>query len=462
MSLSRKNDTIAAICTAVGEGGVAIVRVSGPKAKEIGRALFSPANPTFREFRPHTLHFGTLVETGGITLDEGLTVFMPGPHSYTGEDTVEFHTHGGQAAPTAVLEAVLACGARLAERGEFTLRAFLTGRLDLTQAEAVAELIHAPTKAALHLAQTKLSGALGRRIAALRHSLEDLRRQLCLAVDFPEDEVECLPLGELCERVDSALAELDRLLSGMDRARAWREGAMAVLCGRVNAGKSSLLNALLGKNRAIVTDTPGTTRDYLEEAINFDGLLVRVVDTAGLRQSADAVETAGMEMSRELADQADLVLFVADGSLLLTSEELEVATGFGPERTLVVVNKADLPSVEPDVASIFEEHWFTTVPVSATTGQGLMELGRAIRRAILAGMDEPDPDEAVPNLRQAEALRRTRAELLHLRQDAGQGIPPDLLGVALETACAQLGSLLGEITPEEILHSIFDSFCIGK
>ncbi len=462
MSATRKDDTIAAICTAVGEGGVAIVRVSGPKAKEIGCKLFSPKNTNFTDFTPHTLHFGQIMDENNSPLDEGLCVFMPGPRSYTGEDSVEFHTHGGRVAPAAVLEAALASGARMAERGEFTLRAFLNGQLDLTQAEAVAELIHAPTKAALHLAQAKLSGALGQRINTLRKSLEELRLKLCVAIDFPDEDVECLSPQELISCVEQATIDLDQLLSGVERARAWREGAMAVLCGRVNAGKSSLLNALLGRERAIVTDQPGTTRDYLEEGINFDGLMIRLVDTAGLRDTADDIEAAGMEMSRELAKRSDLVVFVADGSRPLLKDELAAATAFGPERTLVAVNKADLPSATPDVATIFEEHWFTTVSISAKTGQGLDELGQAIRRAVLAGMNEPDPDEATPNVRQAQVLRCAKKELTTLSQDAAKGVPFDLLGVALERACAELSSLIGEITPDEVLNSIFDSFCIGK
>lgn len=462
MSPNRKNDTIAAICTPPGEGGVAIVRLSGQQAKAIGSAMFQSPRPSFAAFKPHTLHFGKVVAKDATVLDEGLCVFMPGPRSYTGEDTIEFHVHGGHAAPRGVLEEALSQGARMADKGEFTLRAFLNGRMDLTQAEAVAELIHAPSKAALHMAQAKLSGVLGGRITSLRTSLESLRQQLCMAVDFPEDEVECLAPDELITKLDAGISVLDDLLAGVERARAWREGAMAVLCGRVNAGKSSLLNALLGRQRAIVTDVPGTTRDYLEEGIDLDGLTVRIVDTAGLRTTEDDIEAAGMEMSREIAQRADLVVFVADGSRPIAKDELNAAASFGTDRTLIAINKADLEQAEPDPGETFEEHWFTTVRVSAKSGQGLEELGQAIRQSVLAGQGEPDPDEAVPNLRQAEILRKARAELLSMRQDASEGIPPDLLGVALETATTQLASLTGEITPSEVLNSIFDSFCIGK
>ncbi len=461
MSL-RQNDTIAAICTPPGEGGVAIVRVSGVQAKAIATALFSSTSLKFQGFCPHTLHFGNFSDPDGIFLDQGLCVYMPKPHSYTGEDTAEFHIHGGYAAPQAVLEAVLQHGARMAERGEFTLRAFLNGRLDLTQAEAVAELIHAPTKAALHLAQAKLSGILGQRITELRRPLEELRRDLTVAVDFPEDELECLPPDIFLQKLDHALAQLDALLQSVQRARAWREGSMVVLCGPVNSGKSSLLNAFLGKERAIVSNIPGTTRDYLEENINLDGLLLRLVDTAGLRATQDSVEYAGMEMSRALAVQADMVLFVIDGSRAVEDKELETIQSMGLKNLFIVINKRDKPCAIPCPVDIFEAHGFDTLQVSASTGQGLEDLGATIRKHLLSGQGEPDPDEAAPNLRQAKILTQAKKELLGLRQDLQKGLPPDVLGVSLESACSLLASLTGEMTPEEILRQIFEDFCIGK
>ncbi|MGE4469319.1 MAG: tRNA uridine-5-carboxymethylaminomethyl(34) synthesis GTPase MnmE [Desulfovibrio sp.] len=468
---SRRKDTIAAIATPPGAGGVAVLRISGPQARTLGLGLFHSSQPGFRDFTPRLLHFGTIRTAQGRVVDEVLTAYMPGPHSYTGEDVLEIHCHGGDAAPAAILDLLLEHGARMAERGEFTLRAFLAGRLDLTQAEAVAELIAAPGRAALHLAQAKLAGGLGRRVHDLRTQLERLRAQLCLAVDFPEEDVDCLPPKELLQEVASVRQGVQGLLAGMERARAWREGVMVVLAGRVNTGKSSLLNALLGRERAIVTDRPGTTRDYIEEHLLLDGLRVRIVDTAGLRDQVEAestdrpvdeVEAAGMEISRDLAARAELVLFVVDGSRPLNPAEQESAATLAPGRTLVVVNKQDQPPATPHPTQTLHPLGLELLDVSARTGHGLDRLATRIRERCLCGAAEPDPDEAVPNARQAALLREADRELEALAEDTQQAVPYDLLGVRLEGACNTLASLTGEIAPQDVLHSIFDNFCIGK
>ncbi len=455
-------DTIAAIATPPGEGGVGIIRISGSRGLEILGALFTSSKTNFTGFKPYRLHHGIIHDASGRELDEVLAVHMPGPGSYTGEDVVEINCHGGQAVLRAVLGEILAHGARRANPGEFTLRGFLNGRMDLTQAEAVAEMISAPTKAALQLAQIKLSGLLGRKIAALRSQLEELRAKLCVAVDFPEEELDCLPPEELTESVEAAALEIRELLAGVDRARAWREGALVVLMGRVNAGKSSLLNALLGKNRAIVTDVPGTTRDYLEEIVNLDGLHVRVVDTAGLRETQDRVERAGLTMSRELSERADLVLFILDGTEEPAAETIEAALDQGKDRTLVVLNKLDISPASSSIVKKFKEKGMETISLSAKTGKNLQALCTRIRERVLAGCGEPDPGELAPNARQAEALDRAMMELEALKSDALSGIPYDLLGVRLELACAALSEITGEITPTQVLDSIFERFCIGK
>lgn len=457
-----KKDTIAAVATPPGEGGVGIIRISGADSLKIARTLFSSSQKIFKGFKPYTLHHGTIRDKAGQDLDDVLVSHMPGPGSYTGEDVVEINCHGGRAVLRAVLKEALALGARAANPGEFTLRAFLNGRMDLTQAEAVAEMISAPTKAALQLAQIKLSGLLGRKITELRARLEQLRAKLCVAVDFPEEELECLPPEELADGVSTAAGEIRELLAGVDRAKAWREGALAVLMGRVNAGKSSLLNALLGKNRAIVTDVPGTTRDYLEESVNLDGLHVRVMDTAGLRETEDRVERAGLTMSRELSKQADLVLFVLDGSEEPASETLEAALNQGSHRTLAVLNKSDISPARESLADELRAKGLETVSLSAKTGENLQYLCKRIRERILENSGEPDLGELAPNARQAEALNRALAELNALKNDTFSGIPYDLLGVRLETACAIMSEITGEITPGQVLDSIFDNFCIGK
>jgi len=455
-------DTIAAIATPPGDGGVGIIRISGTACRNIAAKVFRAANTKFTDFTPYHLHYGHVLDNEGRELDDVLAAFMPGPNSYTGEDVIEINCHGGRAVLAAVLDEILNLGARLAERGEFTYRAFMNGRMDLSQAEAVAEMIHAPTKAAMHLAQVKLSGLLGEKISALRLRLEHLRAQLVVAVDFPEDEIECLSPENLIGTSSEVRGEIDALLTAVDRTRAWREGALVVLAGRVNAGKSSMMNALLGRNRAIVTDQPGTTRDYLEEAINLDGLNIRLADTAGIRQTDDIIEAAGLEKGRELMDQADLVLFLADATAPLTDDAIETAKGLDTTKTLAVLNKSDLPNFNTEHGAPLVDLDLETITVSAKVGTDIDSLCDRIRDRVLQGAGQPDPDELTPNARQAAVLGAASEELALLEQDTDMGIPYDLLSVRLETACDILSGITGEITSNEILNSIFDSFCIGK
>lgn len=466
----RVVDTIAALATPPGQGGIGVLRVSGPLAKPIGRRLFRSSNSEFHDFLPYRLHHGRLVDDSDAdaanpsALDEILLAFMPGPRSYTGEDVVEFHCHGGPAILAAGLEAILRCGARLALPGEFTKRAFLNGRLDLTQAEAVAEAIAANSRPGLHLAQEKLQGRLGDAIRELRNGLEGLRQALCLALDFPEDEVECLAPEDLIAGVSRTVERIEALLENYRRLRCWREGGLAVLVGRVNVGKSSLLNALLGWRRAIVADVPGTTRDFIEESLVLDGLPVRVVDTAGLRDSADPVEREGVLRGRELLTEADLRLLVLDAGALcaagLDPEEKRLAESLDPATTLLVLNKCDLlpdPAPPPPPAL----NGFARVLVSAKHGQGLDALAASIRER-LAGGEDPAAHALAPNLRQSQALERAAMELRALLDELQARTPYDLLSVRLETACVALAEITGDIASEDVLNRVFESFCIGK
>jgi tRNA modification GTPase len=461
VSIPSAQDTIAAIATPLGQGGVGIVRISGSRSRELGELLFRSARSDFAGFKPYRLHHGWFLDGASRDLDEVLVSFMPGPGSYTGEDVVEINCHGGPAVLRAVLETVLGAGARPADPGEFTKRAFLNGRLDLTQAEAVIEMITAPTRAGVGMAGQKLEGVLGRRISELRAALEDLRTQLCVAVDFPEEELECLPHAELARRTQTVLQGLGELVAGYERNRCWREGVLVVLAGQVNAGKSSLMNGILGRERAIVTDIPGTTRDYLEEAVSLDGLPVRLVDTAGLRETADKVEQVGVLRSRELLDQADVILLVVDRTRGMTDEDVRLLAQYGPDKLLVVENKADLPGDVldlPEGAGSVHGH----VRISARTGQGLDELTDTVRTMAVGTRREPGVSDLVPNLRQKQGLERAADELTALLGELGQEMPYDLLSVRLDAACALLSELTGEITSDEILNGIFDSFCVGK
>ncbi|MDR3045868.1 MAG: tRNA uridine-5-carboxymethylaminomethyl(34) synthesis GTPase MnmE [Desulfovibrio sp.] len=476
----RQEGSIVAIATPPGHGGVGIVRVSGPESHAILGRLFLPASPRFAGFRPWTLHRGRVCDATGAPLDDVLAVAMPGPRTFTGEDVAEIHCHGGPAVLAAVLEAACACGAQLAGRGEFTRRAFLNGRMDLTQAEAVAEMIAAPAQGGLRLAQARLQGLLGVRVAELRARLLDLRAQVCVAVDFPEDEVDCLAPEAFVAECDGVAAGVRGLLSAQQRGRCWQEGALLVLAGHVNAGKSSLMNALLGRRRAIVTDMPGTTRDFIEEPVQLAGLPVRLVDTAGLRDTGDIVEQEGVRISRDLVAQADLVLLVVDAAAGLGHAERELLrqvrdqhahVGKPTGRVLVVLNKTDLANGGESGAAFpcpREVEGCPCVAVSALRGQGVDELAAAARAMVLIGLGEsdaggePESGDLAPNLRQAQALRRALDELDALMADVRAGVPYDLCSVRLDGACAVLSEITGETTPAEVLEHIFSSFCIGK
>jgi len=462
MTTDHKNDTIAAIATPLGTGGVGIVRISGPDAPFIASRLFTSMRPAFSGFRPYRLHHGRIRDQDGRFVDEVLIAFMPGPGSYTGEDVIEINCHGGIKILETVLNAVLSSGARQAEPGEFTKRAFLNGRMDLTQAEAVAELINARAKPGLFLAQTKLTGLFGKKISGLREDLDGLRREICVALDFPEDDIEVLPPEEFKIRLDDAIETIADLIESYERNAAWRDGALVVLAGKVNAGKSSLLNAFLGRNRAIVTETPGTTRDYLEEPVILDGLPVRLVDTAGLRATRDTVELKGVAHSRDLAARADLVLLVLDLGLALPAEARALAAELGPGKVLVAANKSDLPAAEPSPEQDLIREGFEAVRVSATTGDGLLDLARAVKQKIVGADSEPGPADLVPNLRQCRALKDAHEELAGIKDDLARDVPYDLLGVRLDLAGEKLAEITGHSAPQEILDQVFARFCIGK
>lgn len=483
-------ETIAAVATPPGAGGVGIVRLSGPAAAACALRVFHPTASGFSGFEPRYMHHGRIlapsISPAGADnarmVDEVLAVFFPAPHSFTGEDVVEIHGHGGPLVVAEVLRTLLAAGKDLGVRearcGEFSKRAFLNGKMDLVQVEAVAEAVAADSPAGLALAQTRLAGGLGRRVDDLRSKLEALRTQLCVAVDFPEDEVECLAPEELARGVGELVEALDALAGAASRRRVWEEGALVVLAGRVNAGKSSLLNAVAGSERAIVTDRAGTTRDYIEERLLLDGLPVTLVDTAGLRADGelltgemDPVEAEGVSRSRTLATRADLLVLVLDGARPepLGAPERELLGHVDLGKVLVVLNKADVwaPEISPAaaVAEALQDIGLgkvEIVSISAATGQGIEAFTQAVRRRLAGDDAAPRPGELAPNLRQARAMDRAASELRDLLADIEAGFPYDVLGVRLETASDILAEITGAIASEDVLNAIFDSFCIGK
>ena len=461
-------DTIAAISTAPVSAGVGVIRISGPRSTEILRQMFRPVERGFTTFIPRTFHYGRLLDASNRAVDQALAVWFQAPHSFTGEDCVELHAHGGLAVLSALLDSALARGARPAERGEFTRRAFLNGKIDLSQAEAVAELIAAPSREGVYLASAKLEGLLGKRIDALRKKIESLRQRVCLAIDFPEEEGISLPPREFTGKVQALSADIRSLLQGYERARTWREGALVVIAGRVNAGKSSLMNALLGRPRAIVTDCPGTTRDYLEEQVSLAGLPVRLVDTAGLRLHADSpIEEEGMRRGLELAQQARCILLVLDGCMASPgtplqetfAEEKKLALQFGPTRCIPVWNKADAADMPPDLEYFFGS---PVIAISALHGTGMDELCNEVRRRCLEQGEDSEDALLAPNIRQAEALRLALEDLDLLCQSISGGMPMDICDTHLESAASRLACITGLNTAEETLNQIFSHFCIGK
>lgn len=468
--------TIAAIATAQGAGAIAIVRLSGPRTKAILARLFLPLAERFNNFRPWFLHHGRLLDEDGEALDDVLAVFMPGPRTYTGEDMAEIHCHGGRWIIQAVMRQLLRLGARQAEKGEFSRRALLNGRMDLSQAEAVAELVAAPSREAVRYSLNRLEGLLSQKILALRDEMDALRVQVSLAVDFPDDEVHSFGMAEFQKQVRTLMGNVQGLLAGKNRARMMQQGALVVLAGAVNAGKSSLLNALIGRERALVTDIPGTTRDFIEESCDLDGLPVRLVDTAGLRDvaadgAAGTVEALGIARSREQLAAADAVLLVVDGNALgeagamatTCPEEAagEILAQAGERPLLVVWNKADL--CYPDS---FPPAWLgSRIPclaVSAKTGENIDTLASMLKERLLLENTPGDDNGLAPNARQALSLEEALDELQALHDDIGEGMPFDVCAVRLDTVATILGEVTGLTTPAEVLDKVFGEFCIGK
>lgn len=466
--------TIAAIATPPGNGGIGIIRVSGPHALSIGKKVFCHAADARGEkepaFVPRMLTYGHAIDAHGNTLDEAMAVYMPGPKSFTGEDVLEIHAHGGYVLLNTLLARVYEAGAEPAAKGEFTRRAFMNGKLDLSQAEAVAGLINAPTPQAARLALAKLDGLLGRKIHALRDKLELLRQRLCADLDFSEDESEALPL--LAAQLPSIIEELHSLLRAYTRNKPLMEGPICALAGRVNAGKSSLMNALLGRNRAIVSPFAGTTRDYLEELCLINGMAVRLVDTAGLRpnrdtatETIDPIEQEGIHRSHQRIQEANLVLLLLDGANLAQTpsffleQSLVQTLALNPARCILIWNKAD---IHPPSWHLLPENLAaipTRLSLCAKTGEGVEELCTALASQCIQANNFTD--EISLSNREEAAIRHAYEELTVLNKDI-QHIPLDIASILLDNALASLGDVLGLGSLEDTVNAVFATFCIGK
>lgn len=456
--------TIAAIATPPGVGGVGIIRVSGLKAPLILRAIFRPKNPQ-PALVSHHLYFGFIVNPQtGETLDEVLAVYMRSPLTYTREEVVEIHAHGSYLVLQEILALILTFPAtRLAEPGEFTKRAFLNGRIDLSQAEAVAELLSARTREGAGLALTQLCGGMQAEIARVRNSLLEISALVEVAIDFPDEDIEILDLDALALRLEQEVRlPLERLLVRARGGRIIREGVSAVILGRPNVGKSSLLNRLLREDRAIVTELPGTTRDTIEEDLDIKGIPVRIIDTAGIRETNEEVEEVGILRARQKLVEAELVLLVIDALMGPLAEERTLFAEVAAKKVLVVANKSDLV---PAAALEPCRQAFAGVPlvvVSALTGQGISDLEEAIYAAATGGQALQEPSAAVPNVRQAAVLARTLTVVRQLAEGLVGGLTPDLLAIDLQAALFALGEISGETSGEDVLDLIFSRFCLGK
>lgn len=456
--------TIAAIATPPGPGGIGVIRISGPAALQVLQVLFHPHHPP-TIYQSHRLYYGRVVApASGIALDEALAVFMRAPHTYTREDVVELQCHGSFLVLQDILALILAQpGVRLAAPGEFTKRAFLNGRIDLTQAEAVIELLQAKSRAGAQMAADQLAGGLHRAIATIRDHLIGVRAIMEVAIDFPDEEVEIIDPGALRQKLIAGVREpLGELVARAGQGRLFRDGIAAVILGRPNVGKSSLLNSLLREERAIVTAVPGTTRDTIEEYLTIKGMPVRIIDTAGIRDTAETVEELGIRRSRQKVAGADLVLLVVDATVGLTADDRELLAGVGEKPVVLVINKCDLAS--PEVVAVVRaaSPEVPAAAISAKTGEGIGELEATIF-TMVAGAGQWEPGHAsVPNVRHEAALRCAIAATDRVIDGLGVPLPPDLIAVELQAVLDHLGEIIGETTTEEMLDLIFSRFCIGK
>lgn len=440
----QSTDTIAAIATPPGSGAISVVRMSGPQATAVLQSCTGKVTQARRATLAHVR------DARGQVIDEVVVTYYAGPASYTGEDVVEFSCHGGMLVTRRVLERLLQCGARPAEPGEFTRRAFENGRMDLTRAEAVMDVINAGSDLALRAAQNQLHGAIFRKVEAAVDKLISVAAHVEAYIDFPEEDIAPDTTQELVDAVDAVCAELRALLATADEGRLLREGVRTAIIGAPNVGKSSLLNMLLGYERAIVSDTAGTTRDTIEESVSLGGLRLRLIDTAGLHDSADAIERAGMERSRRAGAEADLVLEVADATLPPARAELPQSTA----QHILLLNKCDLPE-HPAWQGV------QALRISCHTGRGHQELADTITGLFLHSSGELDTLAAI-NTRHRYALQQALDYLAAARTGLLSGVSPELMDIDLRAALDALGSISGRVDTEDILTRVFATFCLGK
>ena len=455
-------DTIAAIATAMAPSGIGIVRISGPEAVAVADRLYrgKKKEKKLADMKSHTIHYGWIVEKEQV-LDEVLVMLMRGPHSYTGEDTVEIDCHGGVLAVKRVLEAVLHAGARIADPGEFTKRAFLNGRIDLSQAEAVMDVISAKSEYALQSSVSQLQGSVRR---AVKEILEKLLYEIAF-IESALDDPEHISLDGYPEKLEGIVQEekrkIEKLLKSADDGKMLQEGIKTVILGKPNAGKSSLLNLLVGEEKAIVTDIAGTTRDVLEEQISLGGISLRMLDTAGIRSTADKVEQIGVERAKEHAKNADLILYVVDASVPLDENDGQIMELLKGRKTILLLNKSDLETVisKEELTARIDA---PVLNISAREETGLAELEALIKEMFFQGEISFNDEVYITNMRQKRALEEALESLKLVENSIAMGMPEDFFSIDLMNAYERLGSIIGEAVGEDLVNEIFSKFCTGK
>ncbi|MGV3026665.1 tRNA uridine-5-carboxymethylaminomethyl(34) synthesis GTPase MnmE [Clostridium thermobutyricum] len=457
----KEFDTICAIATAQGEGGIAIIRVSGNKALEIVSNIFKPKNKfDIKTMKTYTMKYGNIVDKNNDVIDEVIISYMKGPRSFTAEDVVEINCHGGVVSTNRVLEEVIRAGARLAEPGEFTKRAFLNGRIDLSQAEAVIDIIRAKTDLAMKSAMMQSSGRLSQEINKLREYLLNVLALIEYAVDFTEDDEEpdeTIPV-RVGEGLDKAILEMNSLLKSANEGKLIRDGLKMTIIGKPNVGKSSLMNALLQEQRAIVTDIPGTTRDVIEEFINLDGIPVKITDTAGIRETEDIVEKIGVERSKEKLEEADLVVLMIDTSRAIEAEDREIIEVVKDKNTIVLLNKVDL---EEKISRDELKDFSNFIEISAKTGFGIEDLKAKIKDMFFSG--EVDSESLIiSNSRHKQALIRALENCIEAKDRLDKNEFLDLISIYVTSGMKSLGEITGAELEEDLVNKIFSEFCCGK
>ena len=454
-------ETIAAISTPVGSGGIAVIRISGADAVGIADKVFKAKQPLCKA-KTHTVHYGFTVNDKGERLDEVLTTIMRAPNSFTREDVVEISTHGGSIASRRVLDAVIKAGARMAEPGEFTKRAFLNGRIDLSQAEAVIDIINAKNAVSQKNALSQLGGALSREIGASRSELVNLAARMQVLIDYPDEDLEDITTDEIAETALRISKKLRKLCDSADSGRIIRDGIRTAIAGKPNVGKSSLMNLLAGEDRAIVTDIAGTTRDVIEESISLSGVPLVLIDTAGIHATEDAVEKIGVERSRKSIDGADLVLVMLDSQSGFDDEDREVLEASRESKRIILVNKSDLGSAEYLDMVRAEAGAAPVIEISARTGEGIDSLTDKIKEIYSLDYAADGSSAVITNMRHKTALVKAESALVRVGEAIEMGMPSDIASIDINEAIGALGEITGETVSDSIVGEIFHSFCVGK